>query len=802
MFDIYQWLASKQWNAFSFQQECWDAIDKGKSGFLNAPTGSGKTYALWLGILKKLSEQKNKPALKAIWITPLRALAQEIKKACELPCIENQLNISVGARTGDTNLKERNAQKKSMPDLLVITPESLHLLISQKNHEWLFQNLQYAVVDEWHELLGSKRGVQVELVLSRLRNINKNLQVWGISATIGNLKQAAEILHPNKNDIVFIQSTHQKKYEIKTLLPETIDKMPWAGHIGIKLIEKVIPIIEQHQSTLIFTNTRSQAEIWYHALMEKAPQLAGLVALHHGSLSGEIRTWVENALHKGNLKAVVCTSSLDLGVDFRPVDCVIQIGSPKGVARFMQRAGRSGHQPDAKSKIYFLPTHALEIIEAAALRDAINKKYMEQRIPYIRSFDVLIQYLTTLAVGDGFLAEKIFEEVKQTYCFESISKEEFDWCLQFLVYGGKSLSAYDEFKKVEIENGKYVVKSRAIAMRHRLQIGTIVSDSMLTVKFLSGKKLGSIEEWFISKLKPGDVFWFAGRSLQFVQLKEMQVLVKSAGNKKGIIPAWMGGRMPLSSELSAMMREKLQTYHNNNKPKDELKELIPLLELQKNRSCIINEKEFLIEEFIDKEGHHLFFYPLEGRFVHEGMAALFAYRISQIKPISFSIALNDYGFELLSDQDIPIHEALQNNLFNTENLWDDIYKSINITEMAKRRFRDIASIAGLVFNGYPGKQKKAKHLQASSQLFFKVFEDYDKDNLLLRQSFDEVLTFQLEEYRLRKVLENIQQKNVVIKKLPKPSPFSFPIMVDRLRERFSNEDLESRIERMLKKYAD
>jgi ATP-dependent Lhr-like helicase len=674
--------------------------------------------------------------------------------------------------------------------------------LSQKNHEEIFSQLQYVVVDEWHELLGSKRGVQVELALSRLRSINKNIQVWGISATIGNLKEAAEILHPHKNDIAFIQYTSEKEIEIHTLLPDTIDKMPWAGHIGIKLIDKVIPIIEQHQSVLIFTNTRSQAEIWYHALMENAPHLAGLVALHHGSLSSEIRSWVENALHEGKLKAVVCTSSLDLGVDFRPVDCVIQIGSPKGLARFIQRAGRSGHQPQAKSKIYFLPTHALEIIEAAALRDAIKQQKIENRIPYIRSFDVLIQYLTTLAVGDGFYPEKIYNEIKQTHCFESISQDEFNWCLQFLVHGGNSLSAYDEFKKIVIENGKYLIKNRSIAMRHRLQIGTIVSDAMLEVKFLKGKKLGHIEEWFISKLNPGDVFWFAGRSLVFLQIKEMQVLVKSAENKKGIIPAWMGGRMPLSSELSEMIQFKLQEYINNNQPIDELKHLIPLFDLQQKRSAILNNTEFLIEHFFDKEGHHLFFYPLEGRFVHEGMAALIAFRISQIKPISFSIALNDYGFELLSDQEIPIEQALKINLFDTSNLQNDIYKSINITEMAKRRFRDIATISGLVFNGFPGKQKKTKHLQASSQLFFKVFEDYDKENLLLRQSFDEVLTFQLEEVRLRNALNKIQQKKIVLKKLTKPSPFSFPIMVDRLRERFSNEDLESRINRMLKTYSD
>ncbi|HRG38264.1 MAG TPA: helicase-related protein, partial [Bacteroidia bacterium] len=548
--------------------------------------------------------------------------------------------------------------------------------------------------------------------------------------------------------------------------------------------------------TLVFTNTRFQAETWYRHLLELEPDLAGLLALHHGSLGEETRKWVEAALHEGKLKAVVCTSSLDLGVDFRPVDTVIQIGSPKGVARFMQRAGRSGHRPGATSKIYFVPTHSLKIIEGSAMRYAIKNDKVESRIPYIRSFDVLIQYLVTLAVSDGFIPEQIFKEIKQTHCFNSITWEEFAWCLSFITTGGKSLYAYDEFHKVVIENGVYKVINRRIAMQHRLSMGTIVSGGMLQIKFVTGKYLGTIEEWFISRLKPGDVFWFAGRNLEYVRIKDMTVQVRTSTSKNGIIPSWQGGKMPLSTQLAATIRHQLNEYGKGNVKDKELKFLAPLLEEQKKRSILPNEKQLLIEKITTKEGCHVFVYPFEGRYVHEGMAAIMANRIALFKPITFSIAMNDYGFELLSDQDIPIEDAVDSDLFTTKHLNEDILKSVNTTEMAKRRFRDIASIAGLVFTGFPGKHVKTKHLQASSKLFFNVFEDYEKDNLLLKEAYDELYDFQLEIVRMRNAFERIEQQEIVVQKLERFSPFSFPIFTERWREKFSNEDIATRVQRI------
>jgi ATP-dependent Lhr-like helicase len=794
-----QWFERNDWKPYDFQERTWDAIAKSNSGLLNAPTGFGKTYAIWFGVLQQYYAKKKKNnGLHCLWITPLRALSKEIYSATTAVSEQLGLNYTVGLRTGDTTMKERAAQKRTMPHALVTTPESVHLLLAQKSYEDTFRNLDFVVIDEWHELLGTKRGVQVELALSRLKAINPELKIWGISATIGNLEEAKDILlgtYPGPQTMV--RTNLEKKLDIATLIPEEIEKYPWGGHLGIKLLEGVMPVVYGSNSTLIFTNTRSQCEIWYQRLLDRDPDLAGQIAIHHGSLSEEMRLWVENALHDGLLKVVVCTSSLDLGVDFRPVDTVIQVGSPKGVARFMQRAGRSGHQPGAVSKIWFLPTHSLEIVEGSALRHAAKHGIIEQRIPYIRCFDVLIQYLVTLAVSDGFRADVIYNEIIQTHCYASVSREEFNWCLSFITEGGKTLDTYDEFHKVVIEDGVYKVTSRRIAMRHRLSIGTIVSDSMMQVKFMGGARIGSIEEWFISRLNPGDSFWFAGKHLELVKIKDMNAFVRRASGGKGAFPSWQGGRFPLSSQLTSTIRMKLDEHDKKGKKDIEIAALAPLFEEQRNRSHLPKDNELLIERIRSKEGYHVFIYPFEGRNVHEGMGALFAYRIAQIKPMTFSIAMNDYGFELLSDQEIPLEEALGNALFDTSDLSNDIYHSINIAEMAKRKFRDIAHIAGLVFIGYPGKPMKTQHIQASASLFFSVFSDYDPNNLLLQQAFDEVMTFQMEQVRMTDALNRMMQQTIIIKDLERFSPFCFPILTERFREQFTNEKVEDRVRRIL-----
>src|SRR5690606_11701207 len=396
------WFQSKNWKSFPFQQKTWKAFLDGKHGLLNAPTGSGKTYALWVPIvlhyLKENPDYKTKhtKGLKAIWITPLRALSVEIQQAAQRFADDLGTGLTVGIRSGDTSQSERTKEKRQMPDLLITTPESLMLLLASKGYDKTFKTLTAVVVDEWHELLGSKRGVQMELALSRLKTVSKDLRTWGISATIGNLEEAQDVLlgmdSEFRKNSVLIKAKQNKKIEVISIIPKKMETFPWRGHLGLHLLDEIIPIIKASKTTLIFTNTRGQCEVWFQKILEKYPEFAGEIAMHHGSIGKDTRLWVEQAIRNESLTAVVATSSLDLGVDFAPVETVIQIGGPKGIAKFLQRAGRSNHRPGEPSVIYFLPTHALELLEASALKRAVKEEVVEDRMPYLLSFDVVIQY--------------------------------------------------------------------------------------------------------------------------------------------------------------------------------------------------------------------------------------------------------------------------------------------------------------------------------------------------------------------------------------------------------------------------
>jgi len=793
------WFKKRGWEAHGFQKESANKYFKGYSGLLNAPTGSGKTYALAIPAIVDYV-QKNKPkGLFLLWITPLKALSVDIRAAIETAADELNAGWYVALRNGDTEPKERTKQKKEKPQCLVTTPESLHILLAQKDATEFFQNLNCVVIDEWHELMGSKRGVQVELGLSRLRNLCKNIKIWGISATIGNLAEARDVLIPNANKICIVKSDIEKRIKIHTIMPDNLEELPWSGHLGVKLLHKILPVIEQSKTTLIFTNTRAQSEIWYQNLLNANPKLAGRMAIHHGSLTSEVRNWVEKMLHAGELKAVVCTSSLDLGVDFRPVDSVIQIGSPKGVARFVQRAGRSGHRPGEISKIWFLPTNSLELLEAAALKTAIANKQVESRIPVVRAFDVLVQYLMTLAVGEGFKPEEIFWEIKNTHAFHTITDDEYKYLLYFLTEGGKSLSSYDEYKRVVNDNGIYRVTDRRTAMHHRLSIGTIQSDTSILIKFMHGSRIGTIEEYFITRLNIGDCFVFAGKVLELVKTDGTTAYVRKANKPKGAVPSWQGGRMSLSSELAKLLRQKISNW--NTLEDEELKVLKPLFLLQQERSKVPEENELLIEYHVTDEGYHLFVFPFEGRMVNEGLAMLIAYRLSKIKTATFSIGMNDYGFELLSDSPILLEEALEEDVFSPANLISDLFSTTNYSEITRKRFSEIANISGLVFKGTPNKPIKNRHLQANASLFYQVFKDYEPENLLLKQAEEEALYYQLDEHRLREALQKINSQHIIITRPTEPTPFSFPILVDRLREKLSNETLEDRVKRLMQEYV-
>lgn len=795
---ITDWMQKKKMSPFSFQEKTWERYSNSYSGMVIAPTGFGKTYSVFLGVLIDFINhpEKYRNGLKLLWITPLRSLSKDLAKAMQEVIEGTGLDWTVEVRNGDTDARTKQRQSRNMPDILLVTPESLHRLLAQKARHTFFKDLQCLVVDEWHELLSTKRGVLVELALGWLKFHYKQIRTWGITATLGNLDQAMEVLLAGDKKRTKIVAKEKKKIEILPVYPDEVELLPWAGHLGSKLADKVIGIILRSRSTIVFTNTRSQSEMWYQLILASHPDLAGQLALHHSSIDVTVRQWIENSLSEGKLKVVVSTSSLDLGVDFKPVDTVIQIGSSKGVARFIQRAGRSGHTPHEVSRIYFVPTHSLELIEAAALKEAVRTQTIESREPLVLTFDVLVQFLVTIALGGGFYDDTMYQITRRTFAFSSLTEHEWKWCLLFITMGGKIGKNYEEFHKViKQEDGLYVVKNRKIAMLHRMNIGVIVSEAMLRVRFISGGYIGMIEEYFIAKLAAGDKFILGGRILELIRMKDMTVQVRS-GQGKAITPSWLGGRLPLTSDLSRFLREKLARSVDPDTKEPELRFLQPLLHRQKEHSHIPEADEFLVEAIKTREGYHLFMYPFEGRLIHEVMAALVAYRISKLYPISFSLAMNDYGFELFSDSEIRLTEQELSQILNKENLMKDVLSSINATEMARRKFRDIGVISGMVLQNVYGKQRNNKSLQASSGIIFKVLEEHDPGNLLLRQAYMEVFNQQLEEPRLKAAFDRIARSKLIYTLSTGFTPLSFPIKVDSLRQSLSSEDLATRIRKM------
>jgi ATP-dependent Lhr-like helicase len=575
-----------------------------------------------------------------------------------------------------------------------------------------------------------------------------------------------------------------------------MDRFPWAGHLGLKLLPQVLAMIETASSVLLFTNTRSQTEIWFREILEARPDWKAEIALHHGSLDRAEREAVERGLRQGRLKCVVCTSSLDLGVDFTPVDRVIQIGSPKGIARLIQRAGRSGHRPGEKSRVICAPTNALELIEVAAARRSVANSVIEPRHPVSRPLDVLAQHLVTVALESGFRPNELFREIRGTQAFRQLSRQEFDWVLNFVSTGGPSLGAYPEYAKIALQNGKFTVSNPKTAARHRMNIGTITADAAILVKFVNGRRLGSVEERFVSKLKRGDCFVFAGRLLEFVRMKDMTLWVRKCSRRKGSIPQWLGGRMPLSTELAAAVRDRLGDARRGIFESPEMEAVRPLLEIQARWSMIPGSGDLLIEKLASRDGNHLFVFSFAGHLVNEGLGALLAYRLSKPTPLTVSIAVNDYGLEMLSDREIPTVLFENGSIFNTDELLQDILESLNVSEMARRRFRGIARVAGLVFQGYPGRRKTWGQVQASSSLLYNVFRRYDPGNLLIEQSTREILERQLEFERLSQSLDRMAASRLHLIETAQPTPLAFPILVNRLRSQISSEKLADRVRRM------
>jgi ATP-dependent Lhr-like helicase len=639
---------------FEFQLRTWRAYLAGKSGLLQAPTGMGKTLAAamgpiidWMDHYPSISpplrggstpakpgakgRNRNSAApLTMLWITPLRALAADTAESLQPVVDALHLPWTIELRTADTSASVRKKQRDRLPTVLITTPESLSLLLSYPGTVERFEHLQAVIVDEWHELMSSKRGVQTELGLARLRKLTTvhskpgselprkpgsdagqhTLRIWGLSATLANpIEALSTLVGPvNAQDGQIISAPDDKSIEIDSIIPDQIERFPWAGHLGTRLVDQVIDKIDKARTTLVFTNTRSQSELWFRALLLARPDWIGLIGLHHGSIDRKIRHAVEDLLRQNKMKAAVCTSSLDLGVDFWPVDQVIQIGSPKSVARAMQRAGRSGHQPGAPSRLICLPTQAFELVEFSAARHAIEVRNLESREPIQLALDVLAQHVVTIAAGE------LLAEVRTTHCFEHLTDEQWQWVLDFAHRGGASLSAYPRFARIhQTDTGRWSIASDSLARAHRTNIGTIASDGSVIIQFQSGRRLGSVEESFVAKMKPGDTFVFAGRTLEFRRMRDMVAQVTTSKKKSGAVPRWMGGRLPLSESLAIEVCQRLDQAARGQYVDAEMQKIKPILELQARWSAIPRLGEMLIETTTTRDGHHHYIYPFLGR---------------------------------------------------------------------------------------------------------------------------------------------------------------------------------------------
>ncbi|MFM9025846.1 MAG: ligase-associated DNA damage response DEXH box helicase [Planctomycetaceae bacterium] len=793
------WFTRRGWRPFAFQEQVWDAAASGASGLLHAPTGTGKTLAAWLGaVARSAAAPRTDAGPRVVWITPLRALAADTVRALAEPLAGRDAVVrgwTVAARTGDTPAADRRRLRDRRPTGLVTTPESLSIMLSLEDAADVFAELDTVIVDEWHELLSTKRGVQTELALSRLRALRPDLVTWGLSATLANLDEAlAALVGPDRAaDAQLVSARIPRQLEIETLIPDPMERFPWAGHMGMRLLPQVVAAIERAATTLVFTNTRSQAERWFDALRTARPDWRRSLALHHGSVDRELRSRAEEGLRRGTLTCVVATSSLDLGVDFGPVEQVLQVGSPKGIGRLLQRAGRSGHAPGATGRLVCVPTHALELVECAAARAACERGEVEARRPLAGALDCLAQHLVTVACSGGFRADDLRREVESTRAFAGLDDAAGRGALDCAARGGPALAAYPDHARIRERFGRWYVTSRALARRHRMNIGTIAGDATVDVKWLRGGSLGTVEESFVSRLDPGDRFLFAGRPLVLFRFDGLTAWVKRARGPAPLqVPRWNGGRMPLSTLLSEavldLVRDAVRPGGGRTAAR-EVAAVMPLLETQARWSRLPDRDTLLVERWQGRDGWHAFVFPFAGRLVHEGLAALVAWRVARAKPSTLTFACTDWGFEI-AGRDVPAADGRTwRRLLSPANLLEDLVACLNATELARRHFREIARVAGLVrTSGASDRQT-----QASAGLIYDVLAEHDAGNLLLAQARREVLERQFEFTRLRDTLDTLATRDLAIVDTPRLSPLAFPIWAEFVQSRLTTKDWLTRI---------
>ncbi|WP_414475787.1 ligase-associated DNA damage response DEXH box helicase [Microvirga sp. M2] len=804
------WFKSRGWEPREHQLQLLAKAEAGRSVLLVAPTGAGKTLAGFLPSLVELAERepgrgtaKDRRGLHTLYISPLKALATDIARNLETPVQEMGLPVRIETRTGDTPSHKRARQIERPPDILLTTPEQLALLLAHREAGEFFKDLRRVVLDELHSLVTSKRGDLLSLGLARLMSIAPQATAVGLSATVREPDDLRRYLVPQREanlaDLVVVKGGAQP--DIRML--DLDEHLPLAGHTASLSMPSIYRLIGEHRTTLVFVNTRLQAEYTFQELWKLNDD--GLaIALHHGSLDVAQRRRVEEAMAAGRLKAVVCTATLDLGIDWGDVDLVVNVGAPKGASRIMQRIGRSNHRMDEPSEAYLVPANRFEILECRAALDAVHEAAQDTPDARIGALDVLCQHILGMACADPFRLEDLYEEVRSAAPYAGLTWEDFEACVAFVATGGYALRAYERFAKIVKGNdGLWRVRDGKVAQQYRLNVGTIVESTMIKVRLGKtsrarpgtvlprGRILGEIEEYFAETLTPGDTFLFAGEVLRFEGIAEDEVLVtRAASGTDPMIPSYEGGKFPLSTFLAARVREILADPFEWDRLPPQMTEW--LLQ-QRRRSIVPGPRDLLVETFPRGNRFYMTCFPFEGRLAHQTLGMLLTRRLerARLKPLGF--VANDYGIAVYASGDIAARAgrepAFLDELFSEDMLGDDLEDWLAESSLMKRTFRQCAVIAGLIERRFPGEHKTGRQVTISTDLVYDVLRKHEPDHVLLRAARADAATGLLDVRRLGMMLQRIRGR-IIHKPLDRVSPLGVSVMLEIGRERVYSDNAD------------
>jgi ATP-dependent Lhr-like helicase len=766
------WFAARGWQPHAHQLALLEADREGRSALLITPTGGGKTLAGFLPSLVELAERPRE-GLHTLYISPLKALAVDIHRNLEVPVAEMGLAIDAETRTGDTKQSKRQRQRRRPPHILLTTPESLALLLSYADAPAIFRNLRRVVVDELHALAGIKRGDLLALGLARLQRLAPQCRRVGLSATVADEQALLDWISPtgraNDDEVALIRGRSGAKAEIAILA--TGAYLPWSGHMALHAIEEVHAAIAGARTALVFVNTRAQAELVFNALW-RINEANLPIALHHGSLAPEQRRKVEAAMARGALRAVVATSSLDLGVDWAAVDLVIQVGAPKGASRLIQRIGRSNHRLDEPSRALLVPANRFEVLECRAAVEAIRENELDGDPPRPGGLDVLAQHILGMACEAPFAAEALYAEVTSAAPYRALPRADFDAVLDYVATGGYALRSYERWHRiVPNEDGLYRAANPTVLRRYRMNVGTIVQEPMLRVRLGRGRVLGEVEEYFIQGLLPGDTFIFAGELLRFEGIRDMAAVVSRAkGGGEPKVPAYAGGRLPLTTQLARRVRSLLAEPGRWRSLPGPVREW---LEMQRRRSSLPEGDGMLVECFPRNKKEFLVAYSFEGRNAHQTLGMLLTRRMERagLRPLGF--VASDYVIAVWSLRPVRDIDAL----FDEDMLGDDLEAWMDESSMLKRSFRNVAIIAGLIERHHPGETKTGKQVTFSSDLIYDVLRKHEPSHILLRATRADAASGLTDVGRLAQMLRRIKGR-IKVRRLSRVSPLALPAMLD------------------------